>query len=44
MIPDRPVRQTSKDGLMGWHLYKDSFSEGVPESGLAAHLRSDGER
>lgn len=44
MIPDRPVRQTSKNGLMGWHLYKDSFIEGVSFSGSATHLRNGGER
>lgn len=40
MILNRHVRQTSKNGLMGWHLYKDPFIEGgVSVSELVAHLQ-----
>lgn len=44
MILDRHVRQTSENGLMRWHLCKDSFIEwDVLVSELVAHLHCSGE-
>lgn len=42
--PLRDVSQTNKNGLTGWHFYKDSFIEGgVSVSELVAHLHCNGE-